>query len=44
MEIGRWLEHGDTLELDLAGVGHITNRSHESRQAPPWTPTQKEQR
>jgi hypothetical protein len=26
MEIGRWLEHGDTLELDLAGVGHITHQ------------------
>ncbi|MGH3207236.1 MAG: fumarylacetoacetate hydrolase family protein [Trebonia sp.] len=26
MEISRWLEHGDTLELDLAGVGHITHQ------------------
>jgi 2-keto-4-pentenoate hydratase/2-oxohepta-3-ene-1,7-dioic acid hydratase in catechol pathway len=26
MEIGRWLSHGDTLELDLPGVGHITHQ------------------
>jgi 2-keto-4-pentenoate hydratase/2-oxohepta-3-ene-1,7-dioic acid hydratase in catechol pathway len=26
MEISRWLEHGDTLELDLPGAGHITHR------------------
>jgi 2-keto-4-pentenoate hydratase/2-oxohepta-3-ene-1,7-dioic acid hydratase in catechol pathway len=25
MEISRWLEHGDTLELDLPGVGTITH-------------------
>jgi 2-keto-4-pentenoate hydratase/2-oxohepta-3-ene-1,7-dioic acid hydratase in catechol pathway len=26
MEIGRWLRHGDTLELDLPGIGHITHQ------------------
>jgi 2-keto-4-pentenoate hydratase/2-oxohepta-3-ene-1,7-dioic acid hydratase in catechol pathway len=26
MEISRWLEHGDTLELDLPGVGQITHQ------------------
>jgi 2-keto-4-pentenoate hydratase/2-oxohepta-3-ene-1,7-dioic acid hydratase in catechol pathway len=26
MEIGRWLSHGDTLELDLPGIGHITHQ------------------
>jgi 2-keto-4-pentenoate hydratase/2-oxohepta-3-ene-1,7-dioic acid hydratase in catechol pathway len=26
MKIGRWLRHGDTLELDLPGIGHITHR------------------
>jgi 2-keto-4-pentenoate hydratase/2-oxohepta-3-ene-1,7-dioic acid hydratase in catechol pathway len=26
MEIGRWLSHGDALELDLPGVGHISHR------------------
>ena len=28
MEINRWLAHGDTLDLDLdlAGVGHITHQ------------------
>jgi len=25
MEISRWLGHGDTLELDLPGIGHITH-------------------
>jgi 2-keto-4-pentenoate hydratase/2-oxohepta-3-ene-1,7-dioic acid hydratase in catechol pathway len=25
MEISHWLAHGDTLELDLPGVGHITH-------------------
>jgi 2-keto-4-pentenoate hydratase/2-oxohepta-3-ene-1,7-dioic acid hydratase in catechol pathway len=26
MEISRWLGHGDTLELDLPGIGHITHQ------------------
>jgi hypothetical protein len=26
MEISRWLGHGDTLELDLPGVGHVTHQ------------------
>jgi 2-keto-4-pentenoate hydratase/2-oxohepta-3-ene-1,7-dioic acid hydratase in catechol pathway len=26
MEISRWLGHGDTLELDLPGVGHISHQ------------------
>jgi 2-keto-4-pentenoate hydratase/2-oxohepta-3-ene-1,7-dioic acid hydratase in catechol pathway len=26
MEISRWLDHGDTLELDLPGVGSITHQ------------------
>jgi 2-keto-4-pentenoate hydratase/2-oxohepta-3-ene-1,7-dioic acid hydratase in catechol pathway len=26
MEISRWLSHGDTLELDLPGVGRITHQ------------------
>jgi 2-keto-4-pentenoate hydratase/2-oxohepta-3-ene-1,7-dioic acid hydratase in catechol pathway len=26
MEISRWLRHGDTLELDLPGVGHISHK------------------
>jgi 2-keto-4-pentenoate hydratase/2-oxohepta-3-ene-1,7-dioic acid hydratase in catechol pathway len=26
MEISRWLRHGDTLELDLPGIGHITHQ------------------
>jgi 2-keto-4-pentenoate hydratase/2-oxohepta-3-ene-1,7-dioic acid hydratase in catechol pathway len=26
MEISRWLEHGDTLELDLPGVGRTTHQ------------------
>jgi 2-keto-4-pentenoate hydratase/2-oxohepta-3-ene-1,7-dioic acid hydratase in catechol pathway len=26
MEISRWLAHGDSLELDLPGVGHITHQ------------------
>jgi 2-keto-4-pentenoate hydratase/2-oxohepta-3-ene-1,7-dioic acid hydratase in catechol pathway len=26
MEISRWLSHGDTLELDLPGVGYITHQ------------------
>ena len=26
MEISRWLGHGDTLELDLPGIGHIAHQ------------------
>lgn len=26
MEISRWLAHGDTLDLDLPGIGHITHQ------------------
>lgn len=26
MEISRWLGHGDTLDLDLPGVGNITHQ------------------
>jgi 2-keto-4-pentenoate hydratase/2-oxohepta-3-ene-1,7-dioic acid hydratase in catechol pathway len=26
MEISRWLARGDTVELDLPGIGHITHQ------------------
>jgi 2-keto-4-pentenoate hydratase/2-oxohepta-3-ene-1,7-dioic acid hydratase in catechol pathway len=26
MEISRWLAHGDRLELDLPGAGHVTHQ------------------
>jgi hypothetical protein len=28
VEISRWLEHGDTLELDLPGVGRDLDDGH----------------
>lgn len=31
MEINRWLDHGDTLELGLPGVGHIPTRSSKAQ-------------
>lgn len=39
VEIGRFVEPGDVVELELEGVGTLRNQIAESKEVPPWWPT-----
>lgn len=39
VELGRFLQPGDVLELDLEGVGTLRNRISTEKESPAWWPT-----